>query len=915
MKKNYLLAASVAGLLAGHTVRAQSAFNITGTVHTDIGDPLPGATVLLKGSYVGAGTNSEGQFILVAPPTTKSEQVLSVSYAGFETLEVALPEGPNTPLDITLVPALAPLTQVVSAASRVEERILQAPVTVERLGTEPVLRLPVPDLERSLSLLKGIDVSSTGLLSTSLSTRGFNSPTSERLIQLTDYYDTQLPSLSTSIGNLLLGLPELDVESVEVLQGPASALYGANAFNGVVQLASQDPFTRQGLTVRLRGGTRSLLDGQLRFAQKLSERIAFKVVGSYVVGREFEVNNYEPTNSQINLVNNPAGSVLGYEAVNRYGSAFLTLSPAVAAAIPSGVNRELYGKTIYQTGFTEEQLLADDTRARTYRVLPTLSYLLTSQVKLTLGANLSWADGNYQSSSSRYRLQNFAAQQYRAELASQKWFVRASTTRDAGNDSYNLNFLGNYLQNIPAVGSPIPGLTYNRAYIGTFINTYGRLRDSRNPQMLPPDMALQAAAQAARSTELEPGSPTFNELRQQVIANAAPGQGARFNPSSLRHDLTTQYTLPLSRHTDLVVGGAYRQYRLGSPDNNLFAETDARRIVNYEYGGYGQLIQRLLPQERLKLAAAVRVDDFRNFKPAVSPRLSAVYSLGGKLEHNFRVSYGRAFRSPTQLDQYAYLEQGTVLQLGNIGNGYRGFLADFTRPTPAGTPTLIPVSFDALRPEQVSTYEVGYKGVIANKLFVDLNYYRSYYNDFIGTRRLISNVDGTAPSEDQLSTLNLAVPGAGQFTRIVQIQTNADQEVRTQGVTGGLSYSLVPALTISGNYSLSLLDRSNLPDDFQSFYNTPRHKFNVGANGAVTRRFSYALNYRWAEGHLYETPFAVGNLPEYSSFDAYLGYNVARLGTTIQVGGTNLFDAANTQVYGGPQIGRIVYAGLLVDIK
>ena len=911
MKKIYLTLSFAVALLAGRAAQAQRAFVLTGTVRTDTGDPLPGATVLVKGSYVGCGTTSDGQFMLTPPPAGQTTQLLSVSYVGFETQDVPVPAYGAEPLTITLVPALAPLTQVVSAASRVEERLLQAPVTVERLGAAPVLRLPLPDLERSLGQLKGLDVGSTGLLTTSLSTRGFNSPTSERLIQLTDFYDTQLPSLSTGIGNLLLGLPELDVESVEVLQGPASALYGANAFNGVVQLSSQDPFTRPGLSVRLRGGPRNLFDAQLRYAHKLTERLAFKLVGSYVTGREFEADNYAATSPQIDLVNNPATSVLGYDAVNRYGSAFLTLTPAVAANFPGGISPELFGKTVYQTGFTEQQLLAGDTRARAYRLLPTLAYLLSSQVKLTVGANLSLADGNYQSTSSRYRLQNFAAQQYRAELASGQWFVRASTTRDAGNDSYNLNFLGNYLQNTPAAGAPVPGLTYNQAFIGTFVNAYQALRG----QGLPPEPALQAAAQAARATELVPGSAAFAAARQQVIGDAAPGRGARLHPSSLRHDLTAQYELALARRTSLVLGGAYRQYRLGSPDNSQFATADGQRLVNYEYGGYAQLIERLLPEDRLKLAGAVRVDAFRNFPAAVSPRLSAVYSLGPRLAHNFRLSYGRAFRSPTQLDQYAALDLGTVLQLGNIGGGYAGYLADFSRPQPSGSPTLTPVRFDALRLEQVSTVEVGYKGVVAKKLFVDVNYYRSYYNDFIGTRRFLGNTDGTQPTEAQLATLSLSTPGAGRLTRIIQIQTNADQAVRTQGTTAGLSYVFAPALTLGGNYSLSVLDRSNLPADFQDFYNTPRHKYNLSANGTVARRLSYALNYRWAAGHRYETPFAAGELPAASALDAYLGYALTQLHTTLQVGGTNLAGAPNTQVYGGPQIGRLAYAGLLLEIK
>lgn len=220
---------------------AQQLVELGGTVRTDVGDVLPGATVFLKGTFVGTSTNSTGAFRLAVSPTS-SPVTLSVSFVGYETQQVPLTDL-NARLDIVLVPAPTPISQVVASASRVEERIAQAPVTVEKATADYIQRLPSPDLLRGLSQLKSIDANAAGVLASSVSTRGFNSPTSERLIQLTDYFDTQAPSLSTSLGNVS-GLPELDVASVEVIQGPSSALYGANAFNGVLLLNSKDSTLR-----------------------------------------------------------------------------------------------------------------------------------------------------------------------------------------------------------------------------------------------------------------------------------------------------------------------------------------------------------------------------------------------------------------------------------------------------------------------------------------------------------------------------------------------------------------------------------------------------------------------------------------------------------------------------------------------
>ena len=179
----------------------------------------------------------------------------------------------------------------------------------------------------------------------------------------------------------------------------------------------------------------------------------------------------------------------------------------------------------------------------------------------------------------------------------------------------------------------------------------------------------------------------------------------------------------------------------------------------------------------------------------------------------------------------------------------------------------------------------------------------------------MGNTDGSLPSAQELSTLRLLNPGPEQRTRILQVQANADQQVRTQGLSAGLSYALAPMLTLSGNYTLSLLDRANLAAGFQSFYNTPRHKYNLNAAGTVARHLSYTHNYRWAEGHFYETSFAAGELPAYRAVDAYLGYLVSGLSTTVQLGGSNLFNSQNQSVYGGPNIGRNIYAGWLIDVK
>ena len=153
-------------------------------------------------------------------------------------------------------------------------------------------------------------------------------------------------------------------------------------------------------------------------------------------------------------------------------------------------------------------------------------------------------------------------------------------------------------------------------------------------------------------------------------------------------------------------------------------------------------------------------------------------------------------------------------------------------------------------------------------------------------------------------------------TRVIQIAANVDQRVQSQGAGITLSYAFAPALTVSGNYSYNDLITKDFKAGTQSFFNTPKNKFNLGIDGQLLdRALSYNVNYRWVDSFLYESTFATGTVPTAQTVDAQLGYTVKGLHSTLQAGVTNLFDTPNLQVYGAPNYGRIGYFGLLFDIK
>ena len=899
---------------------AQAPQTISGTVQTEAGTALPGATIFFKGAYNGGSTNEEGQFQIKAD-FSKGPQVLSISFVGYETQVLTLAQ-PDNALVITLRPS-AVLDQVVVAASRVEESIGQVPVTVEKLSQRQVEQITTPDLVAGLGRFKGIDISSSSMLATSFSTRGFNSSRSERVIQLADYMDTQLPSLSSNFGNLL-GMPELDVASVEIVHGPASALYGANAFNGVLLTNSKDPFRDPGLTVRLRGGNRDLLDGQLRYAVRLGDRVAFKISGGAIVANDFVATNQDATSTLIETANNEAGSPAGYDAVSRYGDA--NTQYVFANVLVNPVTRQLYlnaqgqpiptpvelrGKSLFLPGFTEQDLVAGDNKTHAYKIAPSLSVLLTNSIKATADYRYTNTTSTYQSAS-RYRFVNSGAQQGRIQIEGSNWFVRAFTTHDfsGGRDpqtdgSYNLGFLGGFLQSqlVPGTAS-----TYGQTYVSTYLKTLADQLASN----LPTADAIQAAIGAAGATQLKPGTPDFDAARSKIIHDPTPGQGARLIIRSILNEGSGQYTFK-NDIADLTVGAAYRQFLLGS-DGSLFQDTkDGDRIKNYEYGAYAQATKTLLDQH-LKLSAAGRVDNFQNFGTAFSPRASVVYSLGADKLHNFRASFSRAFRAPTQNDQYIRLDVGRAILLGNVGNGYKGYSTDIAKKLPgilapgrAAELATYEYNASSLKLEEVNSTEVGYRAQLAKKLYVDIDYFYNTYNNFIATQNFVGRIDGQRPQAADFSTGNY---------RAIQIAANVDQRVQSQGAGLTLSYAFDPGLTLNGNYSYNELITKDFKAGTQSFFNTPKHKFNLGIDGQLLNRaLSYNVNYRWVDAFRYESTFATGTVPTAQTVDAQLGYTLKGLHTTLQAGVTNLFDTANLQVYGAPSYGRIGYFGLLFDIK
>jgi len=273
---------------------------VSGTVKdAKTGDLLPGANIKISRKAVGTNTDFDGNFVLKVsdnPPFT-----LEISMLGFKTKSVEITEN-NQKVVVDLTENETSLDEIVVSASRTPERIMESPVTIERMDSRAIKNTSAPSFYDGLENLKGVDVNTNSLTFKSINTRGFATFGNTRFMQLVDGMDNSSPALNFALGNLL-GMSELDVKTVELLPGASSALYGANAFNGIMFMTSKSAFDDQGVSVSLKGGITSqdaagdneYKDFNIRLAHAFSDKFAAKATLSYLEGTEWYATDYRNT--------------------------------------------------------------------------------------------------------------------------------------------------------------------------------------------------------------------------------------------------------------------------------------------------------------------------------------------------------------------------------------------------------------------------------------------------------------------------------------------------------------------------------------------------------------------------------------------------------------------------------------------
>ena len=956
MRKNVYLFMFMAFLCCSFTAFGQS--TITGSVwDAESGEPLIGATIAIKGKVAGTISDFDGNFELntgEAFPLT-----LIISYTGYTTQEVAVSAAGSVG-KIELETAAVLTDEVVVSASRVEESILEAPVTIEKLDPIAIRQSSTPDYYDGLANLKEVSVVSGSMTLTSVNTRGFGAVANERFVQLMDGMDNAAPLLNFPTGNIV-GIGELDIHSVELVPGAASALYGPNAFNGILLMNSKNPFRYQGLSVQTKygitdsdaGGSDPYYQVAARYAKAFNDKFAFKLNVSYLKATDWRANNYT-SGRETEAITNPSGvGAPNFDGLNMYGDEVEIVVPMAAVAAPlsaalagpfsqatgipvpqmqailRGVIPALPSLDLRRTGFREEDLLANND-ASSLKADAALHYRLTEDVEVSL--NYRYGSGNtvYQGGE-RYVLDGFNQQFLKLEFTGSNFFLRGYTSFTDAGDSYNLSALGAFANERfrPTAAAWVP--TYAGTYAANLIPIL-----LQGGSITP---AAVAAAHAAGRAAADAGIPRPGSAEWQAVVDATredffqrnpPGAGF-FDDSRLSHVEGNYNFKDKIKIFDLLVGGNFRQYNLFS-DGTIFNENpdgvgDNERIKINEWGAYAQ-ISKKLANDRLKLTGSVRYDKNENFDGQFSPRLSGVYSAGANREHNFRASFQTGFRNPGTQAQFIFFPSSSGTLLGSaeanaqrygVHNGgaytnqsYNAFLASVLAGAP--NPGLLQtVNIPYVQPERLTAYEIGYKTIINKKLFLDINYYRNNYQDPI--------VGQTVRVKAGTSHQGVALPGvddvlAGRATSATPFRpyVNASEEITSNGVGVGFRYNLAKNYQLYGNYNYASFEVIDPGPDFEAGFNLPENRFVVGlSNRKLAKNLGFDVSYRWQDAFEWQNSFAFGDIPAYGVVNAQFNYNVESLKTVVKLGGTNLFGDDYVTNAGGPFIGRMYYISLTFD--
>ena len=923
MRKKYsLIAAFLISNLFSIVVFAQSVI-IPGSVKNAMtGEGLASVSVTVQGSGAGTFTNSKGEFKLSV--NQKLPVILIFSSIGFGTTNVTVSD--NRSLEVKLTPVNSLGQEIVISATRTPSRILESPVTIERISSAAIRNTASPSYYDIIGNLKGVDMVTASLNFKTPSTRGFNGSGNLRLNQIVDGMDNQAPGLNFALGSVV-GLTELDVESVELLPGASSALYGPGGMNGALVINSKDPFKYQGLSFQVKTGMMHLNERDsmpnpspyynwtLRYAKKVSDKFAFKIGSELIqakdwIGKDYRDYDRLATTGQVKTGTRDTDP--NYDGVNVYGDETTidlrsnVLNP-LAQAIPfyaPYVNKLPGSIPVSRTGYKESDVI--DPTTVNFKLSGQLQYKLSSATSLIAAGHFGTGNTVY-TGADRYSLRNLKMAQYKLELNNPYWFLRAYTTQENAGESYNATVTTRLFNEAwkPSGGSSGWYAQYAQAFLQSKLNGSTDIS------------AHQAARAFADQGRPVAGSDQFRTIFDQVRKVPISKGGGLFVDKTNLYNVEGQYNF--SKYTekvaDIIIGANYKRYVLNS-EGTLFADSAGKIGIN-EYGAYVQATRKLF-NDRLKLIASGRYDKNQNFDGKFTPRVSAVITLAP--DNFLRVSYQSAYRFGSTQQQWINLRVGGGTRLLGGVKALQDYYNFGSNPVYsvdnnlfAGNPQTR--SFNKFKAETVNSVEGGYKGLLIDKkLLVDMYGYYGIYKNFIARTVVAQSVGGSINvfTDPAKVRTNLNNPG---LVNTYSVPTNVDGDVKTYGYGISLDYALGHNFSLGSNFSSDRL--KDVPAGFISQFNAPKYRFGASLNNTgfgSGKKIIFNITYRWQDEVHYDGDFASGTVPAYHTLDAQIGYKFTAEKLLVKLGASNLLNQYYINGFGNASVGGLYYLSIGYNI-
>ena len=909
------------GLFLVWMAGAQST-TISGTVSDDDGI-ISGCHIFVSGSSDGTYSKEDGSYSLTTdlqPPFD-----LRFSFLGYDVQTVTVHAPGKKEVNVSLSVSRNVLENIVVGASRYEERIMEAPVAIFKMSSTELKSKGGTDYYEAVSNMRGMQAQTSSLFLPSYNVRGFSDPGNFRFKQQLDGYDMTNP-IGLAIANTM-GVSDLDISSAELVHGASSALYGSDAFNGVLRFYSKNPFdfpgvsmqTKAGVTVQDAAGTNPYFEQDIRIAHLFSNKLAFKMDMNYKraydwIGDDFShripAGQWDNRAFYEDLDYDDPNGHIRYDALHRlgdeYGNGVGVIRGVDHLVGPNGDTLHFNGQLLTRSGISEKDLFT------------TADF--SSNKMENFRANFSFL----------YRPADGWELEYTYKHSFSDWLIRSSSTFPQFD----------YLQRFHLLRLTKGGLSlrvYNHKldnYKGTW--SANAAASAIETTLRPNDLWLTDFQDKYRETgslrearlfadRFSPGGSEFN-VEDFESALAATSQNTDYSgsnsiliPGSQAVDFSNytnadiDYDFGDALPVRLQVGANYRRYNVesGGAFYNDGPLGYGKPIDVNQFAGYAQA-SKALYDDRLKLSVALRADKQTDYDLNLSPRATAVLKLGAEKDHILRASYLTGYRNPSIQEGFFRLQLTSVYTI--IGSAERS-LDNFIYEGRTGAQYTmreildeVAPTFKAVQPERNTSFEFGYRTVINDKLMIDASGFFTQYENFINRPNIFFR------------------PGTADF-QIFAIRQNRDETVNGKGAGISLDYLINDKLSVGLTYDWNDYDSpdfepidENVPDDVEKErflrslqFNIPEHRASISFGGrhlGASERWGFQINTRYNGAFNYYSNLGELEIPEFNNTDAAITYSIPEWKTTLKIGGSNVFRQEYITIYGAPQIGSVYYVGI-----